>query len=115
MSGVSSTPASVPIAAPVPQPQQPLPPRPPAERPVDYVYYERRPDDLSSEAWVHAKEAKVKLQSHHRLFLETVIDLNIRCVVLCTWCIDLTVATRMSLARSVFSAMTMMAPRYLEE
>lgn len=58
---------------------------------------------------------KVKLWSHYRLFLETVIDLNIWCVLACTWCdIDLIVATRMSLARSVFAVMTMMPLHYLE-
>ena len=115
--GASSTPVSVPIAAPVPQPQQPLPPQPPAEKPADYVYYERRPDDLSSEARARATAAKVKLQSHYRFALETAIDLNIRCVcgLACTWGdIDLTVSTWMSLARSLFVAMMMTVPRCLE-
>ena len=60
----------------------PLPPPPPAEsekKPADYVYYERRPDDLSSDARARATAAKVKLQSHYRLALETAIDLNVRC------------------------------------
>ncbi|SRR6266849_3846995 len=76
-----------PVFAPLPQlpPQQqehelPPPPPPPAEKPADYVYYERRPDDLSSEARARATAAKVKLQSHYRCALETAIDLNIRCV-----------------------------------
>lgn len=76
-----------PVSAPLPQlpPQQqehelPPPPPPPAEKPADYVYYERRPDDLSSEARARATAAKVKLQSHYRFALETAIDLNIRCV-----------------------------------
>jgi hypothetical protein len=106
--GASSTPASVPIVAPVPQPQQPLPPQPPAEKPADYVYYERRPDDLSSEARARATAAKVKLQSHYRFALETAIDLNIRCVygLACTCCdIDLTASTRMSLARVLLFAL----------
>jgi hypothetical protein len=67
-----------------PQPQL-LPPRHPhpqsaVEKPADYVYYERRPDDLSSDARARATAAKVKLQSHYRFALETAIDLNIRCV-----------------------------------
>jgi protein-serine/threonine kinase len=68
--------------APVPYLQQPPlpPPPPPAEKPADYVYYERRPDDLSSDARARATAAKVKLQSHYRFALETAIDLNIRCV-----------------------------------
>lgn len=76
-----------PVSAPLPQlpPQQyehelPPPPPPPAEKPADYVYYERRPDDLSSDARARATAAKVKLQSHYRFALETAIDLNIRCV-----------------------------------
>jgi hypothetical protein len=81
--GASSTPTSFPIPVPVPQPQQPLPPQPAAEKPADYVYYERRPDDLSSEARARATAAKVKLQSHYRFALETAIDLNIRCVRVC--------------------------------
>lgn len=105
------------MSAPVPQPQRPLPLQPPADKPADYVYNERRPDDLSSGARACAKAAKVKLRSHYRFFLETAIDLNIWCVcgLACTWCdIDLTVVTRMSLVRSVvFPAMTMMASRYL--
>lgn len=63
------------------QHQQLLPPQPPPEKPADYVYYERRPDDLSSDARARATAAKVKLQSHYRFALETAIDLNIRCVV----------------------------------
>jgi protein-serine/threonine kinase len=58
------------------------PPPPPPEKPADYVYYERRPDDLSSDARARATAAKVKLQSHYRLALETAIDLNVRCVYL---------------------------------
>jgi hypothetical protein len=74
-----------PSSAPLPQHQQheqqlPPPPPPPAEKPADYVYYERRPDDLSSDARARATAAKVKLQSHYRFALETAIDLNIRCV-----------------------------------
>jgi hypothetical protein len=76
-----------PVSAPLPQlpPQQqehelPPPPPPPAEKPADYVYYERRPDDLSSDARARATAAKVKLQSHYRFALETAIDLNIRYV-----------------------------------
>lgn len=76
-----------PISPPLPQlPHQqqehelPPPPPPPAEKPADYVYYERRPDDLSSDARARATAAKVKLQSHYRFALETTIDLNIRCV-----------------------------------
>ena len=60
--------------------QSPLPPPPPPEKPADYVYYERRPDDLSSDARARATAAKVKLQSHYRLALETAIDLNVRYV-----------------------------------
>ena len=78
--GASSIPASIPVPGPAPQPQQPLPPQPVAEKPADYVYYERRPDDLSSDARARATAAKVKLQSHYRFALETAIDLNIRCV-----------------------------------
>jgi protein-serine/threonine kinase len=80
--GASSTPHH----APAPPPPQllvhpPPPPPPPAEKkPADYVYYERRPDDLSSDARARATAAKVKLQSHYRLALETAIDLNVRCV-----------------------------------
>jgi protein-serine/threonine kinase len=66
----------------------PLPPTsstpaapPPEKKPADYVYYERRPDDLSSDARARATAVKVKLQSHYRLALETAIDLNVRCVV----------------------------------
>jgi len=80
-------PSYPPVSAPLPQlpPQQhehelPPPPPPPAEKPADYVYYERRPDDLSSEARARATAAKVKLQSHYRFALETAIDLNIRYV-----------------------------------
>jgi hypothetical protein len=76
-----------PVSPPLPQlPHQqqehelPPPPPPPAEKPADYVYYERRPDDLSSDARARATAAKVKLQSHYRFALETTIDLNIRCV-----------------------------------
>ena len=65
-------------------PQLLLPPPPPPEKkPADYVYYERRPDDLSSDARARATAAKVKLQSHYRLALETAIDLNVRCVCCC--------------------------------
>ncbi len=79
------TPLSSAPLPPLPQiPQQehelPPPPPPPAEKPADYVYYERRPDDLSSDARARATAAKVKLQSHYRFALETAIDLNIRCV-----------------------------------
>jgi protein-serine/threonine kinase len=76
--------ASVPPSIPTPTPAPPLllPPKPAAEKPADYVYYERRPDDLSSEARARATAAKVKLQSHYRFALETAIDLNIRCVIL---------------------------------
>jgi hypothetical protein len=76
-----------PVSAPLPQlphhqreHELPPPPPPPAEKPADYVYYERRPDDLSSDARARATAAKVKLQSHYRFALETAIDLNIRCV-----------------------------------
>jgi protein-serine/threonine kinase len=74
-----------PSSAPLPQHQHqehqlPPPPPPPAEKPADYVYYERRPDDLSSDARARATAAKVKLQSHYRFALETAIDLNIRYV-----------------------------------
>jgi protein-serine/threonine kinase len=99
--GASTMPTPMPIPAPVPMPtiptyvpvssaplpqhqqqeqQLPPPPPPPAEKPADYVYYERRPDDLSSDARARATAAKVKLQSHYRFALETAIDLNIRCV-----------------------------------
>jgi protein-serine/threonine kinase len=76
-------PTAVPAFAPQPQPQQlqqPLPtqPQPPTEKPADYVYYERRPDDLSSDARARATAAKVKLESHYRFALETAIDLNVR-------------------------------------
>jgi len=80
--GASPAPASIPTpgsAASAPQPPL-LPPQPAVEKPADYVYYERRPDDLSSEARVRATAAKVKLQSHYRIALETAIDLNVRCV-----------------------------------
>ena len=109
------TPTSVPIAAPVPQPLL-LPLQPPAEKPAEYVHYERRPDDLSSEAHAHATAAKVKLQPHYCFALETSIDLIIQCVCssACMCCdIDLTAFTWMSLVCSVF-AMIMIAPRYLE-
>lgn len=81
--GASSTPHHA--AAPPPLPHlilhPPPPPPPPAEKkPADYVYYERRPDDLSSDARARATATKVKLQSHYRLALETAIDLNVRCV-----------------------------------
>ncbi len=101
--GASTMPTPMPISAPVPMPaiptyppvsaplpplpqpreqehELPPPPPPPAEKPADYVYYERRPDDLSSDARARATAAKVKLQSHYRFALETAIDLNIRCV-----------------------------------
>ncbi|KAI9436116.1 kinase-like domain-containing protein [Lactarius psammicola] len=55
-----------------------LQPPPVEKKPADYVYYERRPDDLSSDARARATAAKVKLQSHYRLALETAIDLNVR-------------------------------------
>jgi protein-serine/threonine kinase len=77
--GASSIPA--PIPAPAPARSLLLPPQSAAEKPADYVYYERRPDDLSSDARARATAAKVKLQSHYRFALETAIDLNIRCVV----------------------------------
>jgi protein-serine/threonine kinase len=97
--GASAMPTPMPMPAPVPMPaiptyvpvssaplpqyqhqehQLPPPPPPPAEKPADYVYYERRPDDLSSDARARATAAKVKLQSHYRFALETAIDLNIR-------------------------------------
>lgn len=66
--------------APAPLPPPLLHPPPAEKKPADYVYYERRPDDLSSDARARATAAKVKLQSHYRLALETAIDLNIRCV-----------------------------------
>jgi len=75
--GASPAPASTPAPGSAPQPQL-LPPQPPVEKPADYVYYERRPDDLSSDARVRATAAKVKLQSHYRIALETAIDLNVR-------------------------------------
>jgi hypothetical protein len=77
-----ASPISVPAFAPQPQPHHPLPPQPqpPAEKPADYVYYERRPDDLSSDARARATAAKVKLESHYRVALETAIDLNVRYV-----------------------------------
>ena len=62
------------------------PPLPAEKKPADYVYYERRPDDLTSDARARATAAKVKLQSHYRLALETAIDLNVRCVFQCTVC-----------------------------
>ena len=61
----------------------PPPPPPPDKKPADYVYYERRPDDLSSDARARATAAKVKLQSHYRIALETAIDLNVRCAQRC--------------------------------
>lgn len=80
-------PTYVPVSSAPPLPQHhqqehqlPPPPPPPAEKPADYVYYERRPDDLSSDARARATAAKVKLQSHYHFALETAIDLNIRCV-----------------------------------
>jgi protein-serine/threonine kinase len=85
--GASPIPAPIPVPAFVPQPQpqhpqRPLPaqPQPPAEKPADYVYYERRPDDFSSDARARATAAKVKLESHYRFALETAIDLNVRYV-----------------------------------
>ncbi|KAI0293508.1 hypothetical protein B0F90DRAFT_1398432 [Multifurca ochricompacta] len=66
--GTSSIPVSIPA----------LQPQPVVEKPADYVYYERRPDDLSSDARARATAAKVKLQSHYRHALEMAIDLNIR-------------------------------------
>jgi protein-serine/threonine kinase len=76
--------SSIPHHAPAPPPPhilvQPPPPPPAEKKPADYVYYERRPDDLSSDARARATAAKVKLQSHYRLALETAIDLNVRCV-----------------------------------
>ena len=101
----SPTPASVPIAAPVLQPQL-LPLQPPVEKPADYVHYERRLDDLSSEAHAHATVAKDKLQPHYRFALETPIDLITQCVFssACMCCdTDLTAFTWMSLACSVFA------------
>ena len=85
--GASPIPAPIPVPAFAPQTQpqqlrQPLAPQPqpPAEKPADYVYYERRPDDLSSDARARATAAKVKLESHYRFALETAIDLNVRYV-----------------------------------
>ncbi|THH05261.1 hypothetical protein EW146_g9949 [Bondarzewia mesenterica] len=49
-----------------------------ASKPADYVYYHRRPDDLSSDARARATAAKVKLESFYKTSLETAIDLNIR-------------------------------------
>lgn len=66
--------------APIPSPHLLLQPPSPEKKPADYVYYERRPDDLTSDARARATAAKVKLQSHYRLALETAIDLNVRCV-----------------------------------
>ena len=51
-----------------------------AEKPADYVYYQRRPDTLSSEGRARATAAKVKLESYYKVALETAIDLNVRCV-----------------------------------
>ncbi|KAH8976598.1 hypothetical protein EDB86DRAFT_2955898 [Lactarius hatsudake] len=77
--GASSTPVPS-IQAPAPPQHLLLQPPPADQKPADYVYYERRPDDLSSDARARATAAKVKLQSHYRLALETAIDLNVRCV-----------------------------------
>ncbi len=77
--GTSSTPVPS-THAPAPPPHLLLQPPPAEKKPADYVYYERRPDDLSSDARARATAAKVKLQSHYRHALETAIDLNVRCV-----------------------------------
>ncbi|KAI0031121.1 AGC/NDR protein kinase [Vararia minispora EC-137] len=47
-------------------------------KPADYVYYQRRPDELSSEARTRATAAKVKLESYYKSALETAIDLNVQ-------------------------------------
>ncbi|ETW82564.1 hypothetical protein HETIRDRAFT_108831 [Heterobasidion irregulare TC 32-1] len=49
-----------------------------AEKSADYVYYQRRPDTLSSEGRARATAAKVKLESYYKVALETAIDLNVR-------------------------------------
>ncbi|KAI0058793.1 kinase-like protein [Artomyces pyxidatus] len=65
------------------RPATPSPaPPPPVEKPADYVYYQRRPDDFSSDARARATAAKVKLESHYKASLETAIDLNVRGVEL---------------------------------
>ncbi|VDB92056.1 unnamed protein product [Peniophora sp. CBMAI 1063] len=79
---------SVPALAAPSQPPEPAqfvqpPPSPqPAQdeqpKPADYVYYQRRPDDLSSEARARATAAKVKLESFYKSSLETTIDLNVQ-------------------------------------
>lgn len=50
------------------------------EKPADYVYFQRRPDELSDEARTRAAGAKVKLESYYKLALDTAIDLNVRSV-----------------------------------
>jgi protein-serine/threonine kinase len=47
-------------------------------KPADYVYYHRRPEDLSSDARTRATAAKVKLESYYKNALETAIDLNVQ-------------------------------------
>lgn len=50
------------------------------EKPADYVYFQRRPDELSDEARTRAAGAKVKMESYYKLALDTAIDLNVRSV-----------------------------------
>lgn len=54
------------------------------ERPADYGYFQRRPDELSEEARAKAAGAKVKLENYYKLALDTAIDLNVRYVHLFT-------------------------------
>ncbi|KAI0309663.1 AGC/NDR protein kinase [Amylostereum chailletii] len=58
-------------------------------KPADYVYYQRRPDDLSSDARARATAAKVKLESHYKSALETAIDLKLQGVELDRRVVDL--------------------------
>lgn len=61
-------------------PPQPLPIQNEQLKPADYVYYSRRPDDLSSDARARATAAKMKLEAHYKASLETTIELNVQCV-----------------------------------
>ena len=61
-----------------------LPPPPTEKKHADYVYHERRLDDLSSNVATPAPGLQVKSLAQIRLALEIAIDLNLRCVFQCT-------------------------------
>ena len=91
MTAVSSSAALFFLVPRHPMPAPALQQPPPTEKgPADYIYYKRRPDGLTSGPRARDSPAKVKPQSHCRLALETVIDLNLRCVGQCSTSLRIT-------------------------